>query len=875
MSAVEDGSSCQEYSYCSYDKVEGAGGNKNSYCEVEPGTVTNEHKQEVNDGKITPVENNETKVEEDTTLNNQHEDEQSTCTTFTTHDKEEARKIGSKLEERRKRKDVLYLPGPSADETADAMFGPNVTFGGPETKNELDEDQDTTVADDRADDARDSLRGTTASALTTTLPEDASTASLSPTETDHISATTTAGSSSSEEEKPDFYLAVTSTSEARQDLEAAPSTSEVFLQQTGSGAASSSSVAATPQSENRDLQTHTEQDDEEDQLSEEDRTYFPLLTHVVADIGRESVLERLLVLTQREDAFDFGVSRQPDGFGETLDRMDAFQISKNISRNANLNSTGGAFADVDPMLGALIPVPKPGDYQEEDGPRPDEVDDRWKARLKATFRALAKKWHPDKSRDTWLTAKFQEAAKAYAQLVKGAPNDDDDKHPFEDGEDGSARVGGKDDPGDPEDQVLFVNDVVTGVYNNYPTYLPSPDIGIFSYQDCENSTCRRFIRFHLQLKYVVLIIDGDISHMKKPLFHFARLNYVIDHIQPIDTCPHRNRLCAIFQLRLVETRKKRLAQERHMALIEGGNTTERRLLDAKERLMQISGSGDAQLGLPPGKSNKRLLSGAGEHQQQLLGRGSAESSVSGVPLLPEGQRGVRRLILETAGAVTAVAPDTLAERVENESVYRYGPPKLDESGEESDKSKVTDDPSASSSSAQRAQQAKIALGGSIKSITSGSAPVLKLTSSEDSTAGTAAPRPSSRTSTSSQSRTSPQLFNVLGGVGNDKRGGNISSGKEHSNGATPSSMRSRNSNTRDSSFSGNVRASTKKHSDNNTSSAADFLENDEVARKLVKVLQGQVLKRKDLATLADRARGKCTKVDAPSNKKKRRVWINK
>ncbi|CAD7950908.1 unnamed protein product [Amoebophrya sp. A120] len=342
------------------------------------------------------------------------------------------------------------------------------------------------------------------------------------------------------------------------------------------------------------------------------------LTRICADVGRMPVLERLLVLARKEDGFQFDVSQQTEvnqGRGMAMEHMQAWALSRNVA-------AGGATAEdgssgVDPALGALVPK-RSGpefDYAGAAGGASDgeeqkgaEVDDQWKKKLKTLFKQLAKKWHPDKSRDTWLSAKFQEAAKSYAQLVKGEKGDPDEDgdHPEATGDatdifgefesfSAEADAGRSSAYGDPEDQVLFVEDVARKKFQNYPQYLPPPDLVIFTYQDCHNSCVRRFIRFHLNIKHFILIVEHEIHMMKKPLYHFARLGYVIDLIQPIDTSPHVNRLCAIFSLRYVEKRRRHPGQQRYMALLEGGDCTERSLLAQKEQLLQLANPQRKQL----------------------------------------------------------------------------------------------------------------------------------------------------------------------------------------------------------------------------------------------------------------------------------------
>lgn len=101
-------------------------------------------------------------------------------------------------------------------------------------------------------------------------------------------------------------------------------------------------------------------------------------------------------------------------------------------------------------------------------------------------------------------------------------------------------------------------------------------------------------------------MEEEIHKMKKPLFHFARLGYVIDHIQSIDTSPHVNKLCVVFQMRLVDKRKINLQQERTMALLEGRETVESRMLAAREELKQIAAAdgGEKLLG---GRARKEPL----------------------------------------------------------------------------------------------------------------------------------------------------------------------------------------------------------------------------------------------------------------------------
>lgn len=114
-----------------------------------------------------------------------------------------------------------------------------------------------------------------------------------------------------------------------------------------------------------------------------------------------------------------------------------------------------------------------------------------------------------------------------------------------------------------------------------------------------DSTLNRWIRYHLQLSEFIIIADSAVEHMKKPLYHFARLGYVVDYIQPIDTSPHRNELLAIFKMRFVEEQRKSFDQEQWLQ-IEAGNSFEGRLLRERQKYEALT-EGDMQ-------KNKEILS---------------------------------------------------------------------------------------------------------------------------------------------------------------------------------------------------------------------------------------------------------------------------
>ncbi len=198
----------------------------------------------------------------------------------------------------------------------------------------------------------------------------------------------------------------------------------------------------------------------------------------------------------------------------------------------------------------------------------DQVDAAMKTRLKKAFYELAKRYHPDLNKEGHH-AKFEEISKAYAELVKGqAPDnlglEDDDTFEFShlaaEEEDGSEEDGNRTRLANP---VVYCDDTT-----KTPAWLPHPDIVVFTLQDYEHGDIRRWIRYNLGMQELILVAEGTIYSMKKCLYHFGRLGYVIDLIQPIDTHPHRRELCAIFKLRWVEKVKRHAGQERFDNLLE-------------------------------------------------------------------------------------------------------------------------------------------------------------------------------------------------------------------------------------------------------------------------------------------------------------------
>lgn len=209
-----------------------------------------------------------------------------------------------------------------------------------------------------------------------------------------------------------------------------------------------------------------------------------------------------------------------------------------------------------PSDGALMVL----EDEEREGEKGDEVNEVMKTRLKKAFHSLARKYHPDTSTDEASAARFMAISKAYTELVKDSPEGKKSRQDKEDEEkDENSPTNVFDGISEEEigsqkiSPIIFAED---GLESRAPSWIPPPDILLFTVQDCLNGDIRRFIRFNLQIKEFVCILETNIEYMKKPLYHFGRLGYVLDLVQPFDTHPHNKELLLMCKFRYIDIRKK-------------------------------------------------------------------------------------------------------------------------------------------------------------------------------------------------------------------------------------------------------------------------------------------------------------------------------